>query len=58
VGAGQDRLQLIVEVSALWAGFAIAFHGYHGAWDYQGVWIGVLGAAIMSPIVISRVRRT
>jgi hypothetical protein len=51
-----NALQLIAEASAPWTGYAIVFHSYHGAWDYQGMWIGVLGAAIMSLLVIAGTR--
>jgi hypothetical protein len=52
-----NMLQLIAEASAPWTGFAIAFHSYHGVWDYQGIGIGALGAAVLSAIVIALTRR-
>jgi hypothetical protein len=56
-GQSPGTLQLIAEASAPWVGYAIAFHNRYGSWDYQGVWIGVFGAVIMSLIVIARTRR-
>lgn len=45
--------QLVVESAGPWVGYAVAFHLYHGLWDYQGIWIGLVGFAIMAPIVVA-----
>lgn len=48
--------QLVVETTGPWIGFAIAFHSYYGAWDYQGVGIAILGSVIFAPLVSVRTR--
>ena len=45
--------QLFVESTGPWVGYAVAFHAYHGVWDYQGVIVGVVGFAIMAPIAVT-----
>ena len=45
--------QLFVESAGPWVGYAVAFHAYHGVWDYQGVIVGVVGFAIMAPIAVT-----
>lgn len=49
--------QVLLETAAVWTGYAVAFHLYHGFWDGQGIGIGLVGFVVTSPIVYILVRR-
>ncbi len=48
-------VQWLTETSGPWIGFAIAFHNYHGAWDFQGVGIAIMGTIVSAPLVKYRI---
>lgn len=56
--AGRPGLtQVLVETGAVWTGYAVSFHAYHGFWDGQGIGMGLVGFVVAAPIVFVLIRR-
>lgn len=52
-----EVIGLLMETAGVWAGFAATFHLIHGAWDYQGVWIGLAGFIVSFLVLLPCTRK-
>lgn len=51
-----DAWQVALETAGGCAGFGAAFHLVHGSWDYQGLFMSIVGSCILTPLIILAIR--